>query len=337
MNKILALYDSDVVYVTRFMEYFSKSEILEFNIVVFTSINTMKQYADSHSIEVLLFGDNVTLEDLVTEHIRYIFRLTDHQPPEGENQYQGILKYQSVKQILMQVLTIISQKEEHPQTQKSGETTILTIVTSIPQLETLSFAWAFSAMRSEQSKTLFTLFDLIPIPFLSHINHQNNNLSDLIYYLKEGNNITSRFHSLEQSFQLMNMNQSIHYLSGIHHCSDLLSLSKEDIRTLFESIRNNTNYETAIFYVSFASEAMMEVLNLSDTVLVLSLDSDYECACLNEWKSQMDRIGLSHQSDKYQFITIHKEDGSSKLPITIQELSQRYEWERAREYLNSCT
>ena len=331
MEKTLALFDSDAIYATRFMEYFSKEEIPEFDIITFTSPDNITQYMASHIIDVLLIGDNINLEGVPIEQIRHLYQLTDTHQSDSNNIYPTILKYQSAKAILKRVLSDQSVENERSVIHNASQTAILTIVTPIPHLETLSFSWALTTLMSEQSNLLFTLFDLFPIPYLTP-NNNNQKLSDLIYYLKENSNLSVKLQALVQTLHLAGMNKAVDYLSGIYHSSDLLSLNKEDINNLVGALRTGMNYTTVVFYVNFATEAMMELMKLSDSVMVVSFDSAYERALLNEWNAQMERIGLSVHSDQYHFVTLNHEEGS--IPTTLQELKQSMAWESATQCLN---
>lgn len=333
MDKILALYDSDSVYATRFMEYFSREEMEDFEIVTFTCTDHIVRYMLTHCIYVLLFGDKVEIDAIPINKINHVYHLIENQAKDKESQFPTIIKYQSVKQIMKRVLSDLSERGENVYNQDPNHITVQTLFAPHPQLETISYAWSLSAMNSEQKNTLFVLFDLFPIPLLSPISNMPC-LSDLIYYLKEKNNVPAKLQSLVKEFSSTGMNNSINYLSGIYHCSDLLSLTKEDVRNLVELLKTKTGYHSIIFYLGFASEAMMELMNLSDFVSVLTVDSVYESELIREWKEQMNRIEIPYHPDQYEVIVL-QEDDFPKLPVSFFELSQSLAWESALHSLNS--
>ncbi len=331
MDKILALYDSDLAYATRFMEYFSKSEQMEFEVVVFTSTDHLIQYMSAHTIDIILLGEainGVSLDQIA--HVYYLFEDENHVVQED---CSIIIKYQSVKQIMKQVLSDISTQEHQTNKNSSTDVRVLTIYAPNPQLETLSFAWSLGAMHQEQTNSLFIPFDLFPISLISGINNSNPCLSDMIYFLKEQTNLSSKLPALIQDLEITGIRNPIHYLSGIYHCADLLSLTKEDIRVFVQLLKTATAYQTIIIYTNFLSEAMMELLSFSDKVAVLTFESNYDRELLKEWKSQMSRSKIEYNTDKFDIVSLNHEEEFAALPLGIYELSQSETWKSARHYL----
>lgn len=333
MDKIFALFDSDVFYATRFMEYFTRNEIPGFEVVVFSQLDSIQSYISEHVIEVLLLGEQVNLEETALENIRQVYQLSDGKYQEADERFPSILKYQSVKEVINKVLSDYTHTRSNINHPDPSHKTILSIYAPLSQLETLSFAWSLNTIMSERNKVLFVLLDLYPIKILSMQNSNNQNLSDFIYYLKENTNIADNLRLLVQNFTWTG-GSSISYLSGIHHSSDLLSLSREDIQHFTEELRRNSQYDSVIIYTNYASDAIMELMNLSDSVCITSLDTAYERAVVQEWDRQMERVGISTRNEKYKFVTLRQEDSRKRLPLTIEELIQSQSWESARLYLS---
>jgi hypothetical protein len=73
MEKILALYDSDVFYVSRFMEYFNKKIDSHFEVSAFTKKESLDEYLTFHPIEILLLGSGFVDESFTGRNIKYIY------------------------------------------------------------------------------------------------------------------------------------------------------------------------------------------------------------------------------------------------------------------------
>jgi spermidine/putrescine-binding protein len=77
----------------------------------------------------------------------------------------------------------------------------------------------------------------------------------------------------------------------------------------------------------------MELLQLSETVILPVNETAYEKALLNEWEEQMERIDISTNEDKYLKILL-KQDMTDKIRIdTLMELSESPVWKEAMKYL----
>ena len=300
MDKILALYDSDTVYVTRFIEYFSKTRMPDYQIIAFTSSESLKAYLSTNMIDVLLLGDKHELEPAVQNKINAIYQLVEYPT---------------------------TSKEDHP----PNQTNIISLFVPSPGFESLSFAWSLNAMLSNE-KSLFILFDLFSISLLSPTNI-NRDLSDLIYFLKEKSRVKIDVLSFIKEIKSVGYEDTLKYISGIYHASDLLALSKEDMNELIKIMKATTDYQNIIFYISFMSEAMMELLDLSNSIAVLTTNQRYEQELIREWKEQMLRSGFSVDMARYQLVSLSKEEYRA-IPISLYELTQSNAWKSARDYMD---
>ena len=59
MVKIMAVYDEDALYARRLAEYVNRRETIPFTAMAFSNLELLKEYGDSHEIEILLVGETV--------------------------------------------------------------------------------------------------------------------------------------------------------------------------------------------------------------------------------------------------------------------------------------
>ena len=59
MERILAIYDVDQEYASRFADFMNSREKLPFTAVSFTSLEKLKAYAKEHAIEILLISEEM--------------------------------------------------------------------------------------------------------------------------------------------------------------------------------------------------------------------------------------------------------------------------------------
>lgn len=329
MERILALYDSDVFYATKFMEYFNKKNETDFTVSVFTQVESIENFLQLHQVEILLAGDSMKLNEQLQKNIRHVYQLSDIPPSEADSSVYQLSKYQSVRALMNQILSDYQVKEDvTPGRGSRRQTNITSVFPLVPGQDKLSFAWSLSLLRSDESRVLFVLLDLFPVPLLFQTEKEHPALSEFIYYLKETSGIAKLKSLLGQYGRLS-------YLSGIQNGADILSLSSTDMQKWVEELRNNSDYDTVIFYQSCYTEAMTELMKLSDTVLVTSLDNSYEAAIGEEWNRQMSQLDINTNRDKYCFIQLQEQEEWGQLPITISELMGSTSWYDAKQYLNT--
>lgn len=329
MEKIFALYDSDVFYATRFMEYFKGNKEFNFIITVFTRFDKLEEYVQTHFVEILLLGEQTKIEEQMLLSIKYKYQLTDNQNKKADTDYTQIYKYQPVRAVIMDILNDYNSKERiSPTRYNSDQTNIISIFSPVPGIDKMIFSWAISSLMSEQNHVLFVPMELFPLHLPAPFDKSGQSLTEFIYFLKEKSNIINKLNALK------NYNGTLSILHGIVHGVDLLSLSKEDIQNWVEELRIHSDYQTIVFYLGCYTEAMIELINLSDSVLVTISDNPYEAAVLPEWERQMGQSGINTRQEKYQYIELPEQENSGFIPLTIPELKSSPTWLFAQQYRN---
>ncbi|MDD3174115.1 MAG: hypothetical protein PHF63_10785 [Herbinix sp.] len=330
MEKIFALYDSDIFYATRFLEYFQRKNEYDIEITAFTRMESLEEFLRLHPIEILLESDQITRKDFNSQNIKYIYQLTDKLCKDTDTGYPLVYKYQSAKEIMEEIMADYLKKENKTRInyESTNQMQIISVFSPLPSIQKMSFAWSISSLLSEQNKVLFVMLDLFPIPLFNPLDHTSQSITEFIYYLKENSNITVKMESL------LGRNGNLSYLAGILNGADILSLSKEDMRKWTQELRRHNDYQTVVFYLGCYTEAMAELMNISDTVLVTIMDNPYEIAVQKEWERQMNQLGIPIKQEIFQTIGLQGEEELGHIPLTIQELMNSDSWTEARRYLN---
>ena len=324
MEIIFALYDSDVLYATRFMDFFKKRKDFPFEIVIFTQRESLEEYLLYHKVEILLIGNSYEGE-ISKEQVSYCYRLTEYPVKKQVSETFVIYKYQEARGVMSELLKDYHQRKNEPAESASYyQKEIISVFAPGQNIQDLSFGWAISSMLSEQKKTLFVVGDLLPIQLIDSIS-VHNSLSEFIYYLKENNNIITKMEAL------LEHPYGISYLGGISHGDDLLSLRREDIQNWMEELQH-TEYQSIVFYLGFYSEAAIEIMKLSSKVLATHSGTAYDLERHRSWKEQMERSKALLSPEQCYTVELIQEH-PEQLPITMKQLSETLAWKRAEELI----
>ncbi|HWT26484.1 MAG TPA: hypothetical protein VN131_00960, partial [Mobilitalea sp.] len=87
MDKVLAIFDSDSIYATRFMEYLKKRKDFDFDVIVFTRKDSLEEYLKNHRIELLLLGEGIDSGELAKDNIKYLYRLSERPVKDKGSEY----------------------------------------------------------------------------------------------------------------------------------------------------------------------------------------------------------------------------------------------------------
>jgi hypothetical protein len=310
LEKLLAIYDPEILYASRLMEYFRKSEWEGFEILLFTGMDHLTDFLKYQKLEILLYGGEALLDKLSLDNVRYIFLLSSNNKPIRDK-YQRIYKYQSASKIKSDILSSYTRLEDNNKKAAYDDVRFISIYPPVSGPEKLTFAWFLAKELSNNYKVLFISMEMLATSFITGDEVISQSMSEYLYYLKESKEgLDTKLKSY------LSYSEKLSYLSGLSHGFDLLSLSKEDIVRLMDMLKEQGDYELVIFYLGFYSEASMEILNRSTDVYIALCDIPYEEFVYKEWERQMELIGLINHQCKYRKIklsSLYQGAGSNSL------------------------
>lgn len=328
MDKILAIFDTDVSYATRFTEYLQKRKEIGFEVAVFTKLSHLLDFTEDQPVEILLYCDNQQFEEISRDNIKYIFCLTDARTSDNIPPEQCINKYQSANNVLSEVISCYTRLESETGQTSTGAATYLSVYSTHPKGSTLSFAWFLATSMAEIKRTLFIPLELFPIDIPYTAEATNPSLSEFIYYLKENDpNIITKMKSL------LKYSGKLSYLSGITHGLDLMSITKEEITKWMDKLRDQTDYEAVIFYLGIYTEASIEIMNQCEVILFTEEDNPNENSYYMEWERQMKLINIHMKPPKLKRVTIPKDETIEKEAATGVSPSNII-WTLASQYVS---
>ena len=327
MSKILALYDSDSIYATRFMEYFKNRREQEWEISVFTKAESLEAFLLIHKVDILIAGTQEATQTLPMDRIRYCYCYTQESSEESLADYR-IHKYQSAERVLEKLLNDYRRRQDKVQGDPSGMRTFMTIFSLRSHPQDSLFAWSAGFQLAKQKTVLLLPLELLPIPRLSFLEQNQGSISDFIYYLKENSNPELKLR------ELLSYNNNLAYLSTVSHGFDLLSLNTEDIDKLAEALRDNTQYQLVIFYLGYYHEAGMELIRLSDRVIIINGQETVDESIYKEWVRQMNCVGIDTEQEKFCVMNLPVESGKVVSYSSLTEISNSSLWQQAEEYLS---
>lgn len=330
MKKVVAVYDTDTAYATRFTEYINQKKELEFDFYGFTKLENLKEYLISNPVEILLLGGNIDMEELPKEHVKYILILSDNSQKLVASQYHEIYKFQSMHTILSEIISYYANQDSNPDKFRyDTNTKFISIYSPVLGSNKLIFAWFMASLLSEKMKTLFISLELYPVETIYTDKGSTSGLSDFLYFLKEDNpNLIMVMKSLLQH------HGKLSYLTGVSHGFDLISITKEDMSKWMEHIRLYSDYQVVIFYISFYNEVMMDLLKNCEKVFLVKEKNNYESALMKEWERQMSYIGGMIDEDNVMKINIPDEDLSLITDSNMEDIHQNKIWNIAEDQVD---
>ncbi len=286
MEKLMAVFDTDILYASRLMEYLKKSGWEEFGILLFTRRESLVDFLKYQAVDILLYGGEDISAELLKDNIKYIFWLS-HDKKAVRDKQESIYKYQPAGRIASAVLSGYTRLEDNRGGANYGEVRFISVFSPVPGIEKRSYAWALAKELSDRRKVLFISLDPLQTAFMPGEKEAGESMSEFLYYLKEsGSNYMDKLKTY------LNYSDRLPYLAGVWHGFDLLSLSREDVEKFIKDMAIQKDYELIVFYLGIYTEAAMEILSRSNDIYIAIADLPYEELAVKEWERQMELMGV---------------------------------------------
>lgn len=329
MGGIIAIYDSDLTYAIRLMEYIKKRKELIFEVLVFTEEDSLLDFGRNRTIDILIMEDGLTISEEIKDNIKTTFILSDYINKLETKEVNRVLKYQSAQILITNILSTYRMLHNKDyQNYRADNPEIVTIIALTPESNKLGFAWSYAYNISNCNKILFIPLELLPTPFLDACDYSKSSLSDFLYYLK---NKDSQLISIMNS--QINHIDSLSYLSGISIGLDLISMTKEDISLWIEKMKVDTDYDLIVFYLGYYSEAAVELIKQSDEIFIPMIEQSEDQYVISELERQLDFLDVKIPSEKIHKIDIVATSWSRDNRVSYQELKYSEAWKSAARFL----
>ena len=329
MNHVLALCDSETEYAYQLVEYFSNKKGFPFQMQLFTSEKTLKEYSVNHPISVLLIAEKDFSEDIRGMPVENIVILEENCGKEF-NEMKTINKYQSCEQIMKELLEWLAEEEVLGGTiSNHKELKLIGVYSPVGKCLKTSFSIVLGQLLSKKHKVLYLnmesysgLGKLLQKEF-------STDMSELIYYLQ---NSPEKF--IYRLGSMVERTGELDILPPFDSYLDFVSVSSEEWVQLFREIEKGSNYEYLILDLSDGVRGLFDILRLCNVVYTLSREDGFAMAKIAQYEEVLKKCSYEDIWQKTKHCTIPEIKNLPKglLQLTFTELAQ-YVRERIMEDL----
>lgn len=108
----MAVYDVDSVYAQRFADVVNQKGENAFTVIPFTNLETLREYAQKHQVEILLVSVSVPKEQVEGIHINSVVTLAEGEVVSAYDAYPSVYKYQAVDSVIREVMSCYCERSD---------------------------------------------------------------------------------------------------------------------------------------------------------------------------------------------------------------------------------
>lgn len=262
---IIAIYEEDIVYANRLMDFLNEKEEFLLEAMVFSKKESLQRYLQEHQIDILLLGEFMDRSNLREEHISYKIVLCEGILVKEEETETVINKYQSAECIMREILALYVSKEtvtaSYRYLPQYRNCELISIYSPCGGCGKTTMALSMAHILGRSKRVLYINLENFPGVIFGTSPGVISGFSELIYYLKQ------RKSNLAMKLQaLVRKEGNIDLLQPAEHYNDLYAIEVQDIQLFIEELYGATVYDVVIFDIGFISDAILELLEASHTV-----------------------------------------------------------------------
>lgn len=299
MEKIMAVYDVDPVYAQRFADVANAKERVPFTVIPFSSLETLREYARSHVVEILLISVSVPLELVKGIAAGSVVTLAEGEVVSTVDSYPSVYKYQSADSVIREVMTYYCQSpEQNPVVLLGKKARVLGIYSPLGRCLKTSLALTMGQQLAKEGKVLYVGLDEFS-GFSRILDGQcKSDFSDVLYYLRQDGLNVMRLRSIVYTWKDMD------YISPVKYPEDLEQMTGEEAGILVERLSGQMGYEYVIVDVGRLGRNIIPVLNQCDVIYMPVKEDGVSSAKLEEFDAYLDITGNGAVSDRIRRVKL---------------------------------
>lgn len=316
MKKIMAVYDSDPLYAERLSDYVNRRDQGMFQAQAFTSKERLEEYARENEIDILLTGeseDAAGFEEIAAgKHIR----LSEERKKE-EGGKKEIYKYQSGDDIIREVMACygeMSGAESAFGDYGGNEKRLIGIYSPIGRCGKTSLAFSMGQILAREEKVLFVSLD--EFTGFSGLMHERwkRDLSDLIYYYKQG-----RFSSVRLNSVLYFIGDMA-WLPPLKFPEDYCQITAGEMAGLFKEILKSSDFKTLVLDMGNFGRQVLPLLEICQVVYMPTKEDVVSQAKVREFGEYLEAVGKGELEARMKKVHVPLSVGTKRMEHFPQEL-----------------
>lgn len=306
MEKVVVGLYEKTSYAERFAEYFchNKNNCVDFRI--FTIREKISEFTKKTKIDVLL-TDRECVGDVESErNVGKIIVLSEGNYVMENEKYPVIFKYQSIEEIIKEVLADIADDDSINVNNTSvikNNTELIGVYSVSGGNITLDYGVDLAVKTGKIKKTLLVCLEQLngldgaswpenETKRKSSISYEESSyvrgMSEVIYYLnKNGNKLALKLQSI------ICRKSGVDCIYPVEDYRDLQSLDKSGIGEFINVVSEQMEYEVVIFIIGYLSEAFMELMQRCDKLYFKAAQDGIERERQSAFENMLKRDGLS--------------------------------------------
>lgn len=279
----VVFYDKEKDYARNFMEYVSEKKGIPFKIKVFSDMEQLQSYVRDKPPELLIVSEDVVDEGMKELEVTDVVVLSEGGMVREDSKYLVIYKYQSMENILGEIVDYCASKKYNRESGAPGlKTHIIGVYSPIGRSGKTSFAMTLGQIMQSDGPVLYINMEEFSGFSGVFARDYKSDLSDLMYYYRQSpESVGIKLKAVVKNFH------GIDYVPPMTYSGDIRNVKSTYWVQMIKDIAATGMYETIILDLSNMLSDVFDMLEICNYVY-MPLDDDRFSMCkINEYEEFM--------------------------------------------------
>lgn len=307
-KNILAICDLEEAYACNLTEYMNQRKNTPFEVQAFTNLESLREFAENHSIELLLISTDAMCEEVKQWDIGRIIILSEGEYPEKYEKEPFVYKYQSSDSLVAEVMNYYAAAAPKLSTAvfpgKAVKADILAVYSPIGRVGKTAFALTLGEILAEKRKVLYlNLEDYNGFEGIFSQSYRAD-LSDLIYFARQKNgNLMFKLNGMIQTFQ------NLDYIPPAFSPSDLREVKWQEWIDFFEKLLVYGRYEILILDMGYQVEERYQMLRHCRKIYMPVLEDSFSRSKILQFEKNLTALDCADVLEKICHVHLPERKG----------------------------
>lgn len=312
--------DPEVLYARAFMEYVNLKKSHLFRVRMCTEKEQLEKIFSEEEIEILLISAEwyEFCKDLIRSEC--VIFLSEGSLPAGLRIYPAVYKYQSVENILREIMYYYSEQESEARyfTGIHKDNRVIGVYSPVGGIGKTTFALALGQVLAENQNVLYLNLEECS-GFKEFLGGSHWNLTDLVYFLRQKNKspFLYRLNSMVQKLDRMD------YIPPCEFYTDFRQITVEEWQELLHLIRMQSSYDFVILDMGNILGHETDLLRQCDGIYVPVRKDIISQAKISQWMNGIQILDNMDVLEKIQKLELPEDDTEYGSREDFSMLTQR--------------
>ena len=281
-KKIFAICDLEEAYVVRLADYLNTKGLMPYQVLAFTNLDSLGQYAEDNEIEILLISSDAMTDRVKAMRVKRVIILADGEEPGLDREQPVISKYQDSESIARQVMHYAGESalQEIPE-----HCRILGVWSPVGRCGKTLFALTLAALAAEEGRTLYLSMEgysgFEPLLRTSY----RADTADLLYASKDRTqNLAVALDASVQSYGNLDI------LPPAFFPEDVRDIGSREWMDFIADIAAAGDYRTIVLDIGSQQQDVMELLDKCEKCYLPVLSDPVSRAKISQFEKNMEAL-----------------------------------------------